>query len=134
MKINVRCIDSWQSLTQNCFVRYGIFVRVPESEERLSDSFLAPFSGGLWLATALLPPAAASSLALFHWLGQVNGVPLGPREPGRRLGEALLYCLGVLCQQGNIFVLTTPAPHLPEKQTILRSLWCHYLIDNIIIY
>jgi hypothetical protein len=82
-----------------CF-RLLVYIRRPNSRNLAWDSFLTPFTRGIWIATAACVVLTAASLMLVDklWMGRRCG--LERRKICLHILQVVQFSLGAFCLQG----------------------------------
>ncbi|KAJ4445622.1 hypothetical protein ANN_12304 [Periplaneta americana] len=83
----------WSTMQQDLNFSYSVLIRKPDQQEVDWDTFLTPFSRGVWLTTVVFLVVVALSLHVIGIYG--SDAPF-------TFNNSLFYVYGLLCQQENV--------------------------------
>ncbi|PNF32646.1 hypothetical protein B7P43_G15054 [Cryptotermes secundus] len=113
----VEFIDTVEFSRQVIWIYIKVFIKIPNSSDMVWNSYVAPFSYGLWLAVAI------SGCALCVCLTITNFSHDGQKEKqSLMVSETVFYIFGCLCQQGQREAVNRTAGRIVTLTAYVMSL------------
>ena len=113
--------------------RLFVYIRRPESRYLAWDSFLAPFTRGIWTAVAVCVVLIAASLMLVRKLWVERRCSLARNQICLYILQAMQFSLGAFCLQGEIWFWISSIASKTKTSTKCRmTLHCINVIYSCI--